>query len=87
MDFMAFEYCLSSTDKDAILEHLKQVNMVHAVCSACASEVDLSFMRKRADDPVLHAMCVPCFLRNNSDTEQYTIDKLVKLAERLGWYF
>lgn len=87
MDYMAVDYCLSGDDKDAIYEHLRQVKMQHAVCSACSTETDLSFMRKLNDEPIRHAMCVPCFLRNHSDVEQDIIDKVVKVGERQGWYF
>ena len=87
MDLMAVDFCLSGEDKDAINEHLRQVEMRHAVCSACSSETDLSFMRKLHDSPILHAMCVPCFLRNYSDTKQDIIDRVVLVGERQGWYF
>jgi hypothetical protein len=39
------------------------------------------------DVPILHAMCVPCFLLNHSDVEQDIIDRVVKVGERQGWYF
>jgi hypothetical protein len=87
MDLMAVNFCLSPDDKDAIAEHLRQVEMPHAVCSACSTETDLSFMRKLHDVPLLHAMCVPCFLRNHSDIEQDLIDRVVRVGEKQGWYF
>jgi hypothetical protein len=87
MDLMAVDYCLSGNDKDAINEHLRQVEMQNAVCSACSTETDLSFMRKLHDEPLRAAMCVPCFLRNHSNVEQNMIDKVVKVGERQGWYF
>jgi uncharacterized protein YlaI len=87
MDFMAIDYCLSGTDKDAINEHLRQVEMPHAVCDACSTQTDLSFMRKLHDEPLRAAMCVPCFLRIHSDVEQDIIDRVVVVGERQGWYF
>jgi len=87
MDYMAIDFCLSGNDKDAINEHLRQVMMPNAVCLACSTETDLSFMRKLPDEPILHVMCVPCFLRNHSDTDQDVIDRVVKVGEKQGWYF
>lgn len=87
MDLMATDYCLSGTDKDAVVEQLRQLDMPHVFCSACSTETDLSFMRKLHDEPLRAAMCVPCFLLNHSDTDQDTIDRVVKVGEKQGWYF
>jgi hypothetical protein len=79
-------YCLNYKQRVAIIEHLEKLNMSAPTCSACESKVDISWLRKLDDQPLHHAMCVPCFLHNHTDTDQDMIDKMVQVGEKAGFY-
>lgn len=55
-------------------------------CSACESKVDVSWLRKRDEEPLEHAMCLPCFLHNHTNESQTMIDRMVQVGEKNGMY-
>lgn len=87
MDVMMTEHMLSPETKNEIITELQKRGLPHARCSACGEYTDLSFMRKTQNEQVEHAMCLPCFLLNHTDTDQEIIDKVVEVGIKNGWYF
>ena len=85
-DLFQLQCRLSFEDRMVIMETLKKLNIPHVHCSACESDVSLGFLRKRHDDPLEEAMCIPCFLHNYTDADQDDIDRMVELANEQGWY-
>lgn len=78
-DLLQLDYTLTYADREKI--HDKDI-----FCSACESSVRLSFLRRKEDQPLEHATCLPCFLRNYTNVDQEDIDRLVQIAEKHGWY-
>ena len=78
---------LSLEDRMEIISKLGEMGRLHPYCSACSSSVDIGFMRKLPGEPLNQAMCLPCFLRNHTDTRQELIDKIVQVGEIKGWYY
>ncbi len=80
------EFVLSYDDRMKIMEELKKLGSEVPCCSACASDVDIVFLRRKPEQPLEHAMCLPCFLQNHTDTSQEDIDRMVEIGQSQGWY-
>ena len=85
-DLFQMNFTLSLDDRMEIIAELAKREMKHPFCSACSSSVDIGFMRKNPDEELNQAMCLPCFLRNNTDENQELIDKIVEIGTLKGWY-
>jgi len=85
-DLFQAAFVLPYADKMEIVEKLKSLGLGYCVCSACSSEVDLSFLRRKPEEPLTHAMCLPCFLQNHTTTSQEDIDRMVEMGESQKWY-
>jgi hypothetical protein len=85
-DLFQMRFCLTREDRTKIIAELQKCQLDHPCCSACDSKVEISWLRKLDDQPLHHAMCVPCFLRNNTDLDQDMIDRMVELGEKHGFY-
>jgi len=85
-DLFQSDFALSYADRSEIVENLKKLGGGTIYCSACGSGVDIVFMRRKHNEPLKHAMCLPCFLQNHTDTDQDDIDRIVKIGESRGWY-
>jgi len=85
-DYFQMRYALHYHHRIEINRKLKELNLSSACCSACDSPVDLAWLRKLDDQPLEHSKCLPCFLLNHTDTDQDTIDRIVKLGQDTGAY-
>lgn len=85
-DLFQMRFCLSRKDRFQIATHLHKHQLDYPCCSACESKVAISWLRKMDDQPLQHAMCLPCFLRNHTDLDQNMIDRMVELGEKHGFY-
>lgn len=89
MEFDLFQRnnVLSMEERMIIIANLGDMDRLHPYCSACSSEVDISFMRKFPEQHVNESMCLPCFLHNHTNHEQSDIDRIVQIANEKGWYY
>jgi hypothetical protein len=85
-DLFQMDSTLTYPDRVDIITKLESRHQSNVYCSACDQPVVIEFLRKRENDPVHMAMCLPCFLNNHTDASQEDIDRLVKVAEQRGWY-
>ncbi len=86
-DLFMMEFALSLDDRMAIIAKLAELGRKYPYCSACASSVDIGFMRKTPKEDINQAMCLPCFMQNHTDADQELIDKISKVGELKGWYY
>jgi hypothetical protein len=85
-NLMQADFVLSYEDRIEIVENLRKLGGGEVCCSACASDVDISFLRRKPEQILEHAMCLPCFLKNNTTTSQEDIDRMVEIGQSQGWY-
>ena len=85
-DLFQMDFCLDFNDRQRIQKRVSATNQL-PLCSACGSKItNLGFLRKKFDEPLDAAKCLPCFLHNYTDADQDKIDRMVKIAETHGWY-
>ena len=85
-DLFQMRFNLNYKERRQIIAKLAELGMDYPHCSACESKVDITWLRKLDDQPLHHAMCVPCFLRNHTDLDQDIIDRMVEIGESHGFY-
>ncbi len=85
-DLLQGGFVLTADEKITVMGKLDILHGEHPYCSACASNVDVAFLRKHHDTPVHKAMCLPCFLHNFTDESQGDIDRMAEIAISQKWY-
>ena len=75
MDVFASEYKLTESELEEVCAHLDN----GVFCSACDTQIaDSNILRKHKKESIHSSMCIPCFLFNNTDMNDDTIQTIVK---------
>lgn len=84
IDLFQMKFVLSFADREFLVDRLKEINS-HVYCAVCGGETDISFMRRKPDQKVSEAACIPCFLQNNTTVSQDDIDRVTQIGMSRGF--